>query len=209
MNRCICFGKHVLFAHFVSQHESLCVALDQHRLPQRVCSLSRTLTADRTALSSFCHRIHKCWNKVRSFPLSVPACQISFKCNHQMISSCKVLVCNVLLLSEYHHGIFWILPRTQKVWADNFTLVRNPNSKSPNGLQVQMVDGNDFSERKGGAMLSPTMAVMLPVCKLCALICLYNSPCCTNTGRAAVGLVLESTGPAAVRPGNTAENITD
>lgn len=57
-------------------------------------------------------------------------------------------------------------------------------------------------------MLSPTMAVMLPVCKLCALICLCNSPCCMSTGRAAVGLVLESAGPAVAKPENTAENIT-
>lgn len=58
---------------------------------------------------------------------------------------------------------FGFFQELKKVWAENFTLAKNPNSKSPNGLQVQMVDSNDCRERKGGAMLSPTMAVILSV----------------------------------------------
>lgn len=69
----------------------------------------------------------------------------------------------MLSLPEYYHGIFSILPRNLKVWAEDFTLVNDPNSKSPNGFQIQMVDSDDCSERKGGAMLSPTMAVILSV----------------------------------------------
>lgn len=112
------------------------------------------------------------------------------------------------MLSEYHNCIFWIHPRKQKVWAENFTLVKNPNSKSPNGLQVQM-DSDDCSERKVGAMLSPTMAVILSVCKLCILICLCNSPCCMGAWRAAVSPVLESSSPAVAWQENTADNIQE
>lgn len=46
------------------------------------------------------------------------------------------------LLSPWHH----FFREIQKVWAENFTLVRDPNSKSPNGLQVQMAVSYDSSE---------------------------------------------------------------
>lgn len=83
----------------------------------------------------------------------------------------------MLSVPDYYHSVFWILPRKEKVWAENFTLVKHPNSKSPNGLHVQMVDSDDCSERKGGATLSPTMSDILSVYELCALICLCKSPC--------------------------------
>lgn len=90
---------------------------------------------------------------------------------------------------------FGFFQEIKKVWAEHFTLVKHPNSKSPNGLQVQMVDSHDCSARKGGATLSPAMAVILSVCKLCTLICLRKSPCCTGEGKEAVDPVLESSGP--------------
>lgn len=43
--------------------------------------------------------------------------------------------------------------KKKKVWAENFTLAKDPNSKSPNGLRVQMADSDDCSTRKGGAEL--------------------------------------------------------
>lgn len=63
--------------------------------------------------------------------------------------------CRVRLLvdgvSEYHHGIIrnGFFQEFQKVWAENFTLARDPNSKSPNGLQVQMADSYDRGREEG------------------------------------------------------------
>lgn len=110
----------------------------------------------------------------------------------------RLYVYDVLSLPEYHHAIIWILPRNPKVWAEDFTLAKDPNSKSPNGLQVQMVDSYDCGVRKGGAVLSPTMAVILSVCKLCTLICLCNPPCCNGGWE----VVLDRSGSAVARPDN-------
>lgn len=54
--------------------------------------------------------------------------QTTFDCNHQMIPSSKVLWYSVSLVTDY--WAVWILPRKEKVWAENFILVKHPSSKS-------------------------------------------------------------------------------
>lgn len=99
-------------------------------------------------------------------PPSVSGSSVATRWDH--LSEClKVLFLHRRSPPEYRHAIIRILPneskkkKKKKVWAENFTLAKDPNSKSPNGLRVQMADSNDCSTRKGGAELSRTMAVIL------------------------------------------------
>lgn len=60
---------------------TVCPPLDQHRLQEWVRSLPGALTAARSALPSFCHRIYKCCSKVIDL----------HECHHQTIPYCKAL----------------------------------------------------------------------------------------------------------------------
>lgn len=84
---------------------------------------------------------------------------------------CFTMCFHCLNITMASFGFFQEDKKKKKVWPEHFKLVQHPNSKSPNGLQVQMVDSHGCGERKGGATLTPTMAVILSICKLCTLAC--------------------------------------
>ena len=138
---------------------------DQHGLQEWVRSLSGALTAARPALPAVCFRFER-RNEVRS-SLWMFKSFIFTSAFTTQTSPCHYSNSSQRIKKK----------KKKKVWAENFTLAKDPNSKSPNGLRVQMADSDDCSTRKGGAELSRTMAVILSACELRALICLRNSPC--------------------------------